>query len=161
VLFAGHDHVNKRGLELLCIAAAYHDAGYIERYVDNEEIGAAMAAAAMRSAGSYTAEEIHEVKEMILSTQLLQSSDAIIRVERTALSGYLMDADLGAFGRDDFFEKCEQLMEETDLSPDVFYRQTLVFMASHKWITNAARELRDAKKKENQEAVERLVRGRL
>src|SRR5688572_33392866 len=102
VLFAVHDKIDERHVELLSIAAAYHDAGYIDRYADNEEIGAAMAADAMRGAGGYSASEIHEVEEMIMSTQLIHQPEAITRVERTSLSGYLMDADLGSFGRDDF-----------------------------------------------------------
>ncbi|MBI4472850.1 MAG: hypothetical protein HY646_09295 [Acidobacteria bacterium] len=151
VLFAICDGVQDRELELLAIAAAYHDAGYIERYPNNEEIGAAMAAEAMQLQGRYSEAEIDQVEQMILSTSFSQT---MRRTQRTPLSGYLMDADWGAFGRDDFFEKCQLLIEETGAEPDAFYRQTLELVRNHSWQTPAAHALREDRKCKNIRALQ-------
>lgn len=158
MLFTLHDGVGEHDRELLALAAAYHDAGYIERYADNEVIGASMAADAMRAAGGYSAADVHEVEQMILSTQLMQDCNGTARVQRTPLAGYLMDADWGAFGRDDFFDKCRQLIEETGAEPAAFYEQTLRLVKGQTWLTNAGRILRDAKKGENLKELERSLR---
>ena len=150
VLFAHHDGLEAHNIELLSIAAAYHDAGYLERYPDNEVIGAAMAAKAMRSNGVYTEADIAEVEKMIMSTTFIQASR---RVCHSPLSAYLMDADWGVFGREDFFEKCEQLIEETGAKSEVFYRQSLELVTNHVWLTPAAHELRETKKQQNIEAL--------
>lgn len=154
LLFALHDGVEERMLELLGIAAAYHDAGYLERYALNEPIGAAIAAEAMRAAGSYSEAEIHEVEEMILSTQLLKGPEGFSRVAHTPHSAYLLDADLGAFGRDDFWEKCRQLCEETGAEPQAFDHQTLEMLSTHVWFTPAAKVLRAPKMHQNLKELE-------
>jgi hypothetical protein len=121
----------------------------MKRYADNEVIGAAMAVEAMRQQGGYTDGEMTEIERMILSTKLVEGLEDSLRVQQTHLSGYLLDADLGSFGRDDFLEKCELLIEETNSDAQAFYRLSLQMMNKHTWITNAASLLRSDKKQEN------------
>lgn len=154
ILLALHDGVERRQLELLCIAAAYHDAGYMEQFKDNEPIGAAMAARAMKAQGGYTQAEINQVGQMIMSTQVKMTPTGVSRVELAPNAGYLMDADLGSFGRDDFFEKCQQLIDETGAAPEVLYQQSLRMVSTHTWYTRAGRELREAKRQQNLKDLE-------
>lgn len=154
VRFALHDQIDARKIELLSIAAAYHDAGYMEQYADNEPIGAAMASRAMKQQGGYTQSEINEVSQMILSTQLKVTPEGGTRVELTPFAGYLMDADLGSFGREDFFEKCQQLIDETGAPPEALYQQAWRLISNHIWYTRAARELREAKRQQNLKELE-------
>lgn len=159
ILFALHDGVERRKIELLGIAAAYHDAGYMEQYADNEPIGAAMAARAMKKQGGYSQSEINEVGQMILSTQLKVTPTGAGRVELTPLAGYLMDADLASFGRDDFFEKCQQLIDETGAQPEALYQQSWRLISNHIWHTKAARELREAKRLQNLKELEEQLKS--
>lgn len=152
--FACHDGLSARDCELLAIAAAYHDAGYLERYKANEPIGAAMAAAAMQSTGSYTADEIRLVEQMILSTQIGAGPMATSRKQHTPLAAYLMDADWGAFGREDFFEKNQQLVDETGADAQAFFRQSLELVKSQRWLTPGATALREAQKQKNIRTLE-------
>lgn len=154
VRFALHDGVSQRHLELLSIAAAYHDAGYMEQYNDNEPIGAAMAARAMKAAGTYSQSEINQVGQMILSTQVKMTAAGVSRVELAPYAGYLMDADLGSFGRDDFFEKCQQLIDETGATPEAMYQQAWKMISTHIWYTPAARSLRESKRQQNVKDLE-------
>lgn len=158
IRFAVHDGVDARKVELLGIAAAYHDAGYMERYPNNEVIGAAMAADAMREAGGYSESEIEEVGKMILSTKLEPGPDGPVRICHTPLAAYLMDADWGAFGREDFFEKCQQLAEETGADPVKFQYETLSLVSNQRWLTPAARKLRDVKKQLNLAELRRRLK---
>jgi len=155
--FALADGRGPRELLLIAIAAAYHDLGYLERYEKNEPVGADLAEAVMRAEGDYSDDEIVEVRNIILSTQVSQQVSGLRRTQRTALAAYVMDADWGSFGRDDFFEKCDQLIEETGASADAFYERTLQLVTGHRWLTPAAHGLREEKKQRNlQELRQRL-----
>ncbi|PKL74903.1 MAG: hypothetical protein CVV27_18120 [Candidatus Melainabacteria bacterium HGW-Melainabacteria-1] len=152
LLFASHDGVSERELELLAIAAAYHDAGYLEQYAANEPIGAKMAAEAMREAG-YSESDIDTVGLMILSTQIGPGPMATSRKVLTPLAIYLLDADWGAFGREDFFEKVHQLIDETGVPQPIFYRETQDLLRAQTWLSPGAAALRNAKKLENLAAL--------
>lgn len=100
-------------LELLAIAAAYHDLGYLDQDFQNEPIGAAHAREAMQRAG-YGAEAIHEVELMILSTQLHPSpaGNYLMQSPRSALAKYLCDADLATLGKRNFFKRSLDFYQE-------------------------------------------------
>ena len=68
VFFATADKLPDREIELLGIAAVYHDAGFIKTPKANEPIGAKMAKEAMTREGGYTPEEIQMVVEAIEDT---------------------------------------------------------------------------------------------
>ncbi len=157
--FAVEDGLGERELLLIAVAAAYHDLGYLERYEKNEPVGADLAERAMRDAGGFTELEITEVREMILSTQVTDTPTGLERTKRTELAAYLMDADWGSFGRDDFFEKCDQLIEETRAPAEAFYQKSLQLVGGHKYLTAGARALRDAAKQENLEELRRRLHG--
>lgn len=159
VNFALHDGLEARQIELLAIAAAYHDAGYLERYADNEPIGAAMAAEAMRAAGGYSESDIALVGKMILSTKLAEGPDSARRVEHDPLALYLMDADFGSFGREDFFEKCQQLIDETGTAPRNFYPIAQRLVSGQRWLTPAAHALREPKKQQNLAELEQKIQA--
>lgn len=157
VALALHDGCSDREVELVAIAAAFHDAGYIQSRSNNEAIGAAMAAAAMQRTGGYTIDEICLVEEMILDTRVVDSDTLQAQVASTRLSAYLLDADLCNFGRDDFFEKLDQVRGESGADELTQARATLEMMERHHWLTGAARLLRDEKKQQNMAALrERL-----
>lgn len=59
------DGISSRDLELLAIAAAWHDTGYIIRRNQNEIIGADLAREAMIRTGLYLPEEIAQVTAAI------------------------------------------------------------------------------------------------
>jgi signal transduction histidine kinase len=167
VLFALQGQVSPDDLELLAIAAAFHDAGYIERYVDNEVIGARMARAAME-AERLSGERIAAVERMVLDTRLVRTSAGPRQIATTGLSKYLLDADLSNFGRADFFDKGELQRRELGIDRERFLRRTFALISSHSWQTDAARTLRQPTKEENlrklggllQSSIEVITAGR-
>lgn len=149
LLFAHHDNLPARDMELLAIAAAYHDAGFLQQPKDNERIGARMAADAMRK-HSYPRDEISTVETMIDDTQLRPRARGFAQVPTHELSRYLLDADLSNFGRDDFFEKAELVRKEIGVPKNrASLKKVLLLMQAHQWHTPAAKALRQKKKEEN------------
>lgn len=149
VLFALVDGLSVDKMRLLAVAAAFHDAGFIESPVDNEKIGANMARRAMKDAGCFTHEEIETVGQMILDTRLVESRGGLRQIATTDLSRYLLDADLSNFGREDFFEKAELQRREMGYDRELFLRKTFELINNHRWLTNAALKLRQEQKAAN------------
>jgi len=158
-LLARHDQLGTREIELLTVAAAYHDAGYLVQAVDNEGIGAELAQAAMLKDGDFKHDEIELVMQMILDTKVNPDSSAPITTPTHKLSGYLLDADLANFGRDDFFEKKDLYCREVGEEPSENDRQALQLLERHRWWTPAARGLLEKKKQENLVRLRKIVPG--
>ena len=142
VLFGMHDCLPDGDIELLAIAAAFHDAGYLKRRVQNEILGAEMAVEYLTAAGGYSERQCQLVHQMILDTAMVETPRGPRQLPTTRLSEYLLDADLGNFGRVDFFEKAELQRQETGQSEDIFYQKTLELLQAHTYHSSAARHLR-------------------
>jgi signal transduction histidine kinase/predicted metal-dependent HD superfamily phosphohydrolase len=149
VIFALVDGLSLDDMRLLAVAAAFHDAGFIESPVDNERIGAHMARKAMEGSGIFSPYDIETVSKMILDTRLVETRGGLKQVASTDLSRYLLDADLSNFGREDFFEKAELQRKELGYDRELFLRKTFELINNHRWFTNAALKLRQQQKSEN------------
>lgn len=155
--FALLDKVSPRELELLAIAAACHDVGFVKSPVMNEPVGAAYARGEMTRVGGYSEEEISLVERMILDTALVETGAGPKQIPSTNLSRYLLDADLSNFGRDDFFDKGELQRKELGVDQDIFRRSSLSLLNAHRWLTNPARSLRQKKKEQNLGLLKSMV----
>jgi len=153
----------KHDRELLGIAAAFHDTGFIEQYDENEEIGANLAEKHMKELG-YSEHNISRVKRAILGTrvgfkdgkfvQLLEDKDVIAQI--------LADADIANLGRNDFFEKEKDIFrervlvgkakhtsEEREKSKEI----ALIMLSTHEWQSEPGRVFLGEKQKENAEKL--------
>lgn len=159
VLFSLLDGRSDREIVLLATAAAYHDAGFLSSPVDNERIGAELARKSMQEHGGFTEDEMKEVEKMILDTRLVQTPAGLRQVAHTELSKYLLDADLGNLGRQDFFEKGELLRKELGFEKGLFLQRTFELISNHRWNTNVALTLRQNRKEENIKRFRELLEG--
>jgi uncharacterized protein len=148
VLLGVYDGLSPRDLLLIAIAAAFHDAGFLVRNDQNEILGATMAAEAMVSSGDFTHNEIQMVRQMILDTAI-EDGQGLSRQPRTKLSGYLLDADLANFGRDDFFEQTELLAAEQQTDNGSMLKKAEQLLQQHSWFTTAGKQLFSKQQKEN------------
>ena len=155
--FGVTDNLSPRELELLAIAAACHDMGFIKSPVMNEPIGATYAREQMVNHGGFTPDEIALVERMILDTALVNTGSGPRQIASTDLSRYLLDADLSNFGREDFFDKGELQRKELGQDQDIFRRNSINLLNSHRWLTNAARSLRQKKKEQNLSMLKSMV----
>lgn len=170
---AVHDKLGADDVELLVIAAADHDWGYLERNLDNEPIGARKAVWEMMKSGGYSLPEMFGVGRAILATALERRENGVmVQRPHSELGRYLCDADLTGFGKDRFFQDTLNVLKEVkgkevnvpeDLSNDSdgaikgFLRDTLRMIEAHHWQTNAATEMYQDKKAANVENLQGLV----
>jgi uncharacterized protein len=138
--------VGGEDLQLLRVAAAFHDLGYVNAYWQHELASLRITAQTLPGYGFEPA-QIDIILGIIVATRLPQSP-------RTLLEQIMADADLDSLGRDDYFELSERLREELELQgqgrPLPQWRDAqIAFLGGHHYFTDAARRLRDANLQEN------------
>jgi hypothetical protein len=142
---------------LLAVAAAFHDAGFIQQRPKNEPIGASMAAKAMAESGRFSKAEQELVQQMILDTTLVLEGPA--QISNSRLSPWLLDADLANLGREDFWLQTELLAKELNIEMEDMMPMTKALMARHDWQSPAGKKLFTSKKAENLLALEAELGG--
>ncbi|MFM7467555.1 MAG: adenylate/guanylate cyclase domain-containing protein, partial [Crocinitomicaceae bacterium] len=146
--------VTDESLFLLKTAAILHDAGFIERYDNNEEIGAIMAAEILPKYG-YTEQHIKTIVELIHVTEIPHKP-------LNKIQEIICDADLDYLGRNDFDEIADKLRRELremgKIQSDRQWDEIQVkFLNQHQYFTQTAKELRQEKKELNiQKVMQRL-----
>lgn len=159
ILFGIHGKLRPRTLELLAIAAAYHDIGFVNGDKEGHELRSiVLAGAKMKEVGGYKKEEVAVVCKAIMDTQLLQAGDRFYRNNHGSLSAYLQDADLSNLGRTDFMEKLQLWQDEYHWTREESLQRALGIMQSHCWFTQAARRLREKTKQANMVAIRAILR---
>lgn len=149
---AQEDDLDARDVLLLAIAAAFHDAGFLEQRPKNEPIGAQMAVQAMSQTGRFSQAEQDLVEQMILDTQLIMEGPA--QISNSRLSPWLLDADLANLGRDDFWDQTRLLAKELEIEIASMLPMTRALMQRHDWQSPAGKRLFSAKKESNFMALE-------
>ncbi len=144
---AHSDGLADRDILLIGIAAAFHDAGFLEQRVDNERIGAALAKKAMRNCNRFSAEEQNLVAQMIMDTKLTEKGPA--QVATTALSAWLLDADLANLGDSTFFSQTELIALELNIEIEEMLPLTHKLMLRHSWQSPAGKLALSAGKEDN------------
>ncbi|MCR4286375.1 MAG: hypothetical protein NUW00_05770, partial [Candidatus Kaiserbacteria bacterium] len=154
ILFALADGVSDGAIEQQVIAAAWHDIGYLERKSNNEPVAVEYFERSVAQTGLKP-----EVREEIISNitdtaMVFNDGKPHLHMERSAL-GYMLDADVSNFGREDFFICMEKIAKETgaDLenqeSRANFYAFVITLLKNHDWHTEGARRLRQKQKDKN------------
>jgi uncharacterized protein len=141
-LLAGYENLSPHDTQILLTAALYHDAGFIIGVTGHEE-----ESCKMLPGFDYTTDEIVQICNLIMATQLPQSP-------KNRLEEVLADADLDYLGRNDYFTISQKLHEELllagEISSDEEWKQVQInFMENHRYFTSTAINLRQALKEEN------------
>lgn len=157
------ESLSKRETMLLSIAAAFHDVGFIEKYMENETVAEKYAEQFMRSKKDFfTEREIATVCETIRCTDQKTNTDEII-------AKILIDADMSSIGLSDFIDIASNLKKEYSKHPEqgLMYQKALTdsdwwnmelkFIKEHKWLTSGATTLFNEEKRNNIEKVKQLV----
>lgn len=141
------DGLADRDILLLGIAAAFHDAGFLEQRADNERIGARLAKKAMQNCDRFSTEEQNLVSQMIMDTKLAEKGPA--QIATTALSAWLLDADLANFGDATFFSQTELIALELNIEIEEMLPLTHKLMLRHNWQSPAGKLALCAGKEDN------------
>lgn len=154
IYFAHCDGLSSRQQELLAIAAAFHDVGFLVRRWNNEQLGAQRAREAMKASGGYSSAEINLVEQAILDTKLIQTSHGPRQFANGELSPYLLDADLSNLGRVDFLERLNLQSREDGIEEELSLQKALELIRNHTWHTPAAKALRSSQQIKNTKQLE-------
>lgn len=147
--------ITDEDLFLLKSAATYHDAGFVEQYDANEEIGMRMAREILPKYG-YSKDQIDVIDGLIKATEIPQSPN-------TLLQQIMCDADLDYLGRDDFHDIASllrrELREHGKINSDRLWDEIQVkFLGAHTYFTKSAINTRQAKKMKHLEEIKEKLK---
>lgn len=148
--------MSEENVQLLEVAAAYHDIGFIYVRVEHEQVSVRIATETLPAYG-FSPQQIERIAGMILATRLPQSP-------HLPLEEILADADLDVLGRDDFFERNEALRLEfntvnTPMDQRQWWSAQIRFLQGHTYFTPAARAQREAAKQRHIVILEQWLRA--
>ena len=151
---ADMEGVKGESLELLLVAAWFHDLGYTVQPLYHELISARIASQELPGFG-YKIDQIETIRWAILATALPQSPT-------TLLERILVDADLDVLGRETFSIRSEDLRRELagfgrESTDAEWHTSQLNFLKSHEYFTESARALRNSGKQKNITALQRVL----
>jgi len=151
------ESVSDENLEMLAIAAIFHDTGFIIQYDKNEPIWAKIAQNYLKTI-LYPEEKIKIIREIILAT------DPDYKNPKNILEKIIKDADMDNLGRDDFFDKWEKLKHEIEViknikikNPD-WHHSSLDLLYEHNFLTNTWKDERWNKLEENKKELEKMMK---
>lgn len=133
-----------REIDLLTIAAWFHDTGY-EKGPENHEERSWLNAAAFLKPYNFPQDDLAVIKGCILATKVSATPN-------TLLEQIICDADLSHLGEKTYWERCARVRQELVttqnkiLSEPEWVDFELNFLLQHHFHTNTARELFDERK---------------
>jgi predicted metal-dependent HD superfamily phosphohydrolase len=146
-------------MNIVRVAAWFHDVGYIKTYKGHEKESAAMAAEFLESQG--VDENIRTaVTESILATAFPQNLES--RVARV-----LCDADFMHLGQENYFEQAEKLRQEQKnagirkIKKAEFDQESLKLFEEHSWHTAFCKNKLDEPKQKNLEILKERIAKRI
>jgi predicted metal-dependent HD superfamily phosphohydrolase len=148
------ENASKYEINLLLVAAAYHDCGFLYGHQKHEQKGCEVATNELPKYGFESA-EIELICNMIMATKVPQNPTS-------KLSNILCDADLDYLGREDFEPIATSLFKELNALNLVSDIQTwnkiqLSFLSQHRYHTNYSRTNRQPKKSVHLEKIRAIV----
>jgi len=138
-------------IELLCIAALFHDTGFVIEYDNNEAIGAKIAQNYLRTV-LYPEEKIRRIQELIMAT------DPEVEPQNL-LEKIIKDADMDNLWRDDFFDISEKLKLEREtikrikIKDPEWHHASLDIVQWHRFYTPTQIQERNEKLQKNLEKL--------
>ena len=141
-----HEACTEKELELLSLAALWHDTGYITIYNNHEEESCLLARQYLPEYG-YSSPDIDKVCGMIMATKIPQSP-------KTKLEEILADADLEYLGTSGFETMAHRLFKElqqinTSLTEEKWRLMQISFLQNHHYFTRYCKENRNHIKQMN------------
>lgn len=148
------EKMNEEQIELIKIAAIFHDSGFIIQQQDHEKISCDFAREIL-PLFNYLSEEIEIVCGMILATKYPHQP-------KNKLEEIICDADLDYLGREDFYEIGKLLYKElisngsigNEMQWNVMQEK---FLRSHRYYTYTSNVLRNKNKEDRLKEISEVV----
>ena len=139
--------LNETELEIVLLAAWFHDTGYTDKYDGHEEVSKAIAKNFLME-NDYPQEKIEQVIGCIHATELTQ-------IPQYKLEEVICDAEMIKLGTKSYFEKSERLRSEWETARGKIYSEEdwlkfeIDFLSNRKYYTPFAKKNYDKKKSKN------------
>lgn len=142
-VIAASESLSSAELDLLLVATAFHDCGFLNQYENHEEESCKIARAELPQFG-YEESSIVSICNMIMATKVPQDP-------HDKLAEILCDADLDYLGTDRFKRIGDQLYEELTCRNVISNRRSwdeiqLKFLSAHHYYTRFGKEFRQPTK---------------
>lgn len=142
--------ISEADLELLLVAALFHDTGFLVKADGHEEISCQFAQEHLLAIG-FNKNQIELICGMIMATKIPQKP-------QNKLEEIIADADLDYLGRDDFFAIGDQLFNELQARKVVdkvfdWDQIQIKFLESHQYFTMTSRNSRAAQKENHLQLI--------
>ncbi len=147
---AGHEKVSAHDLDLIRIAALFHDIGFIRARNHHEEISGDICTGYLQQYHVHP-DDIQKIYGMIMATRIPQQPD-------TLLEKIVADADLEYLGTSDFYPISQRLFEEFRhfdplLTLEHFNEVQIHFMRKHHYHTAYCKKHRNPQKQAHLRAL--------
>ena len=142
-----YENINETDRELVLLAAAFHDTGYIKKYKGHEAESCKIAEVYLREMRRSTI-EIQRILNCIEATKMPQNPTDM-------LSKIICDADMSHLAAQDYFVQIERLRKEwkavknQDLTDSEWYKDNIEFLDSHRYFTSYGQHIWEANKEAN------------
>ncbi|SHI98900.1 HD domain-containing protein [Mesonia phycicola] len=129
-----YSNLNEEELEIVLLAALFHDTGNIDCFKDHEDMSARKASDYLTSIG-FNSSKIEKVVKCILATKMPQTPTNL-------LEQVICDADLSHLGKKNFISKNKLLREEWSehlkmcFSNKEWVKLNIDFLERHKYFTS-------------------------
>ena len=157
------EDINENKQLLINTAGLYHDLGYLERYINNEKIGAKIASNIL-PLFNYSKNQINQIEQMIMATRLNYDNSKIIQSAspNNILEKIICDADLYHLGHPNFLKERDRLRTELKafggkISKNEWLHQQLSFLEGHEYLTYSAKLLKKPQKEINRLEIIKLI----
>ena len=161
--------VTEDDLNLVEIAAGYHDIDQDQERNDREEKSAQIAEVEMRKTRLFSEEDIEKVRTMIRGTKIYFEGEMMKQsATEDVLSRIISDADLSTLGQEFeiFWERSRNLLREMKGKDDIsheeeqaFVEEQINFLRHHDFYTDEANELFNRKAENIKLLLEKLVKS--
>lgn len=136
-----HENCTETELELLNLAALWHDTGYIHTYANHEEVSCELARQYLPEYG-YAIDAVDKVCGMIMATKIPQTP-------KNKLEEIIADADLEYMGTSSFEQKAESLFRElqsvnSSLTDEKWNQTQISFLQNHHYFTSFYQQNRES-----------------
>lgn len=158
ILIGAKEGLTSEEMDILRIAAWFHDAGYTKIYQGHETESAALADEFL-SQQKVDSQIRKEITECILATTFPQSAKS--RVDRV-----LCDADLMHLGQKEYFELAEKLRQERknvgigEIKKADFDNRSVMFFEEHSYFTTFCKSTLLETKAENLKLIKEKIKNR-
>lgn len=139
--------ISKEEIEVLELAALFHDVGYTKVYTGHEKVSQRIAETYLQER-NYDAKQLQQILTCIAATKFDHQPQNV-------LEGIMCDADLSNLGKTDYFDKQARLRREWEIflderhSDKEWRKLNLEFFKEHQFYTQAARDFYETEKKNN------------